>query len=191
MNDLEKIEQRKRINKVTFKVFGVLLGLLILAVFLSEANGDAVKVEESAKTSDVISAAGIPGMSPVDIYLDLEKKGYTIDKQYLPNEGTMYNCDLKEFAVTYSVRIFKNEKDLVEEVKIAASLTGQDNKNISAVKPFIKYISTVPYEGSNTAKITQWIEDNFNKDGASIVIGKAKFTISGNKFSKVVQIEPA
>jgi hypothetical protein len=193
---MEKIDMEKRIatNKKIFKVFGILFASLIMIVILAESFGSSTVSDDIVETkalSEISTAKGIIGMSPVDVYLDLEKKGYAIDKQYIPNEGTMYNCDKKEFAITYNVRMFKNENDLVEEVRIAASITGQDNKSIVAVKPFLKYISTVSYEGSDTSKITQWIEENFNKESASIVIGKAKFTLSGNKFSKVVQIEPA
>lgn len=173
------------------KKIGIGLALiLVLALYSRFAKSNEAPKAENPVT-EVQLVKGIQGMSPVDIYLDLEKKGYTIDKQYIPKEGTLYNCTKKELALTYNVTIFKNNSDLVEEVKIAASLTGQDNKKILAVKPFLKYISTVSYEGSDAAKITQWIEDNFNKDGASTVIGKAKFTLSGNKFSKVIQVEPA
>jgi hypothetical protein len=88
--------------------------------------------------------------------------------------------------------MFKNTNDLVEEVKISATLTGLDNKNILAVKPFLKYISTVQYKGSDVNKVTQWVEDNFNNDKAYIIIGQAKFSIfAPTKFTRMVMIEKA
>lgn len=192
MNDLNKVDDRTKTNLKILKIIGIVLGsLILLSVFISVFEEDKKENIASKAKSDTVKN-GIEGMSPVDIYLDLEKKGYTIDKQYEPNSGTLYYCDKKDYAITYNVTMFKNTNDLVEEVKISATLTGLDNKNILAVKPFLKYISTVQYKGSDVNKVTQWIEDNFNNDKASIIIGQAKFSIfAPTKFTRLVMIEKA
>ena len=191
---MEKIdmEKRKATNKKIIKVFFGIIGfLIVLTLFSKVLSGNEPQVAVKA-AEPITSKKGIEGLNAVDIYLDLEKKGYTVDKQYNSKDGTLYFCDKKETAIEYNVTMFKNTSDKVEEIKISGTLTGLDNKNIIAVKPFLKYISTVQYEGSDTAKITQWIEDNFNNDKASTIIGEAKFSIfAPSQFTRLVVIEKA
>lgn len=184
-----ELDARKKTNIKILKVIGIVFGLFILLIMCSEStsNSSSTKAASVKKVQKIDK--GIDGMSPVDIYLDLEKKGFKIDKKHDSEIGTFYYCDKNDFAITYNVTIFENIDDKVEQIKISAALTGQENKKIIAVKPFLKYISTVPYDGSDTAKITKWVDDNFNKDGDSIVIGQAKFSIHGGKFSKVIVIQ--
>jgi hypothetical protein len=192
MENSNKMEQRKKSNLKILKIIGIIFGSLVLLGIFSNIVDDKSPENKTTTADVVVIEKGIEGMSPVDIYLDLEKKGYTIDKQYEPNSGTLYYCDKKDYAITYNVTMFKNTNDLVEEVKISATLTGLDNKNILAVKPFLKYISTVQYKGSDVNKVTQWVEDNFNNDKAYIIIGQAKFSIfAPTKFTRMVMIEKA
>lgn len=178
------------------KWVGIVFGCMILigvvnGVIRSLTTNDTPKKEVTTRV-EVPKDNGIEGLNAVDIYLNLEEKGYTIDKQYTSKEGTLYYCDKKEIAIEYNVTMFKNTNDKVEEVKISATLTGLENKKIIAVKPFLKYVSTVQYEGSNNSKITRWIEDNFNNDKASIIIGQAKFSIfAPSEFTRLVLIEKA
>lgn len=188
--DLDKLENRKRTNLKILKIFGYIIGAIILLALFSILTSEETKEELSAVEQAEELSKAIPGANPVNIYLDLEKKGYKIDKQYSKEYGNLWSCTLKDYAVDYNVQIFSNDVTTIESVKVTASLTGNEQKNTEVLKPFISYIATMPYEGQDVGKVKKWLNENFNNDGASIVIGAAKFTIYGKTpFVRLLTIE--
>lgn len=174
----------------------IVIGVIVIAVIAfgkyNEAHKAPVGVEKNQEPQEKTSQV-IPGANPVDIYLNLENKGFKIDKQLGGSEkGCFWFCDKSESGFDYNVTISSMTPGEIEQVKISAFINGSDpDKKIIAIKPFLKYVSTLPYEGSDTNKVTNWIEENFNKDKASIVIGGAKFTMNASKFMRLIYIEKA
>ena len=60
---------------------------------------------------------------------------------------------------------------------MTAATNGKEIKNIEAVKPFMIWISSLQYKGSDVPKLQKWISDNFNKDKATTTIGNVKYSI--------------
>lgn len=193
MEDLSKIEKRKQTNLKMFKIIGIVFGSLILLGIISRlGSNDNPASKESTEVQKVVDNT-IPGANPVDIYLNLESKGFKIQKQLGGSEkGCFWYCDKSESGFDYNVTIASMAPGEIEQVKISVNINGSDpDKKIIAIKPFLKYVSTLPYEGSDTNKVTNWIEENFNNNKASIVIGGAKFTMNVSKFMRLVYIEKA
>lgn len=131
----------------------------------------------SIQTSDT-TATYIPGLQPVDVYLNFEKQGFETKKSLGGDYGSSWVSTSSEIGIDYTVEVY-SEKDItkVSSVKATALLNGSVEKDITAVKPFIKYASSLPYTNADPSKAAQWIEDNFNNDKASTVIGGVKFEI--------------
>lgn len=182
----------KKLPKVVRVIIYVFIGIIVLGVFsrLTQKGGSTSRPIDD-KQAEIVDNT-IPGANPVDIYLNLEKKGFKIDKQLGGSKGCFWNCEKSESGFDYNVTIASMAPGEIEQVKISVNINGSDpDKKIMAIKPFLKYVSTLPYEGSDTDKVTNWIEESFNIDKASIVIGKAKFSMHTSKFMRLIFIEKA
>lgn len=154
----------------------IVIGLIILVLinrFISKTNPS-----ESKGTNAEIKVKNIPGANPVDIYLNLENKGFKIDKQ-LSSGNCSWMCTKIESGLSYTVNILSEKPSQIQQVAVTAVIDGSNpDKQIIAAKPFIKWVSSFPYEGQDVQQLASWIETNFNTNGASITIGTVQFTIS-------------
>lgn len=133
----------------------------------------------------------IPGLMPVDVYLNMEKQGFKTTKTFSAEYGNLWESKYDDNEINYSVSTFSKDTSSVESVKATATLVNM-NKSILASKQFFIFVSSVPYEGSNPNQIGKWIEDNFNMDKATMTISKVKFTIYvPTKSARILTIERA
>ncbi|EKT3967142.1 hypothetical protein [Flavobacterium psychrophilum] len=171
----------------------VVLAFIGLAVFsrLTKAKPNEANKTENPNIEKNIVDTSIKGLMPVDIYLNLEKKGYAITKNHSLEYGDLINCKNSSAGIDYVVDISGNNENPVEEVRATATINGTEpTKLIIATKPFIKYISSVQYEGSEANKVAEWIEKNFDNDKSTIEVSKVKFTISApTKFVRILSIQ--
>jgi len=158
------------------KVLYIAIGFVILGLisrFVSKSNTTTTKPNK-AETE----AKNIPGANPVDVYLNLEKKGFKVDKQ-LGSGSCSWLCTKQESGLSYTVNVLSEKPTQIQQVAITAALDGSESdKLIIATKPFIKWVSSFPYEGQDVQKLASWIENNFDRNGASITIGAVQFTMS-------------
>lgn len=173
------------------KMLYIAIGLVVMAL-IARFAGQKKNAEVTEASPKEIENKAIPNANPVDIYTNLEKKGYKIDKKLSSKDGFFWYCDKSESGIDYNVTIASSGVSEIEQIKITANLNGSDpDKKIIAVKPFLKYVSSFPYKENDTQKVADWIEENFNKDKSSITIGTAKFTINGSKFMRLITVEKA
>ena len=132
----------------------------------------------------------IPGLLPVDVYLNMEKNGFKTSKDLGGEYGNSWKCTSTEAGLDYTVEIFSHGSSTVETVSATARVIDVQSKNISATQQFIVYVSSLPYEGSDPIKVAKWIDTNFNIDKASITISKVKYTIyAPSKYVRMLSIE--
>ncbi|MGR3790053.1 hypothetical protein ACUXZJ_11435 [Flavobacterium sp. TN-1] len=172
----------------------IVLVAIVLFAFgkYNEYQKGKSKREETQEESEInVNDKAIKGLMPVDIYMNLEKKGYQITKNHSAEYGNIINCKNSDSGIDYIVDVYGDNENPVLEVRATASLNGMDSeKKIIAVKPFIKYISSIPYEGSNPSKISDWLEKNFDNNGASIIVSDVKFTLNApTKFVRMLNIQ--
>jgi len=80
--------------------------------------------------------------------------------------------------LSYTVNVLSEKPTEIQQVAITAALDGTEpDKQIIAVKPFIKWASSFPYEGQDVQKLASWVESNFDSNGATITIGAVQFTM--------------
>ncbi len=168
----------------------VILFIIAFGLF-NRITKDDSKEPKQTEIAVVAPDNSIKGIMPVDVYLNLEKAGYNIDKQLSSKDGCFWTCTYSEAGIDYYVRVSSTTSSTVEEIRVMGSLNGSEpTKKIISVKPFLKYIASVPYEGSNPQKVAEWLENNFNKNGSTIDISGVRFTLNfSSKFGRVINIE--
>lgn len=134
----------------------------------------------------------IPELKPVDVYLNLEKQGFTTTKNFSSDYGNSWDCKSSSAGIDYTVNVFSDDVNSVERVRATAMLNGNEDKEIIATKPFLKYVASVPFEGNDPAKFADWLDKNFNNDKQSLNISDVKFTIyAPTKLLRMLDIEKA
>ena len=144
----------------------------------SKATTDNVKAEQKTTTKEqatAITSTKIPGLKPVDVYGNLENKGFTIKKEITTDNGCWWYCEKIEGGIKYYVRIYSSDVSSVEQISCDASVTTASN--VKNAKSFFQFISSIPYENSEPNKISEWLNTNYNKDKASTIISGVKFSV--------------
>ncbi len=167
-----------------------LLKLTATLIFFATITVACKDSKKSGEDTAIKSDKNIPGLQPVDIYLNLEKQGFVTDKHYSTEFGNSWDCKNSSTGIDYVVSVFSSDISSVETLKATAMLTGQEDKGIEATKPFLKYIASVPFEGNDPAKVAEWIEDNFDKDKQTLVVSNVRFTIyAPTAFMRMLRVE--
>lgn len=129
----------------------------------------------------------IKGLAPIDVYMNLENMGYATDKSL--------GGDLKLWTNTkvvpggkFIVETNSSDTKTVEFVRATAQVdvTG----DINNTKDFFKFITSLPYEGSDYETSLKWLNENFNKKELDTVFNGVKFTLrSPSKMVKTLTLE--
>lgn len=160
--------------KTKFNIIAI--AVLTLPLYFSCTNSaeNATATAEPVKTEEL--STFINGLAPVDVYLNLEKTGFTTDKN-LSDAGNLWTCKLNEQNINYVVTTYSTNTTNVSSVT-ATAMVEAGSKDIAATEQFFKFICSLPYDGSAPDQAAQWLSANFNNDKATTTIGDAKFTIN-------------
>jgi len=163
----------KKGDKKTEKIFS-------FKVDLSERKVDAtIKTtqEENFDGEKIKIDNKIPGLSPVDVYLNFEKRGFKTEKKLGTDYSFWYSND-SSAGIDYNVTTYtEGDVNSVVSVQVTAMLNGEESKDIITVLPFLKYSASLPYENANAQKAVEWVETNFNNDKARVDISGVTYTI--------------
>jgi|GEM_PF-6272285 len=143
-------------------------------------------------TKEVIKVDGVKyirGLSPVDIYMNLEKQGFKTTKHFNKEWGNTWTSTKSYSGISYEVVAYSTSADNVESVS-ATAIIDVLQKDIISTQQFFSYISSLPYTNSNPQQASKWVIDNFNKNNSSVAIGDATFTIfAPSKATRTLTIE--
>lgn len=183
--------------KKVLLVVGILVGLPILisvvySAYLAIADpGELERIQREAeaerRTKDSIESVEastreikLPGLMPVDVYLSMEKKGFTVEKRQT-EFGNTWECKSGDNSVT----VFSKSAMDVETVSATALML--DNPRIAL--PFIKFVASAPIDGVDREAVQNWIESHFDDDGATFESGDVRYKIGApTKFARVLLI---
>lgn len=187
----EALEKRRRIN-TKLMLFGCLPVLLFIGVALffgfsgNESTSSSSKSEVSKGPTDV---RYIPGLSPTDIYLNLEQRGFKTEKSFNSEFGNLWTSTHSVVGIDYRVEVFSYNIKNVVSIEATAMIDANE-KDIVATKQFFQLVSTLPYENANPKQATSWIDKNFNNDKATTQIGGVTFTmIAPTQYVRMLLIE--
>ena len=189
---------QRRPFRIIFTITVLIIGMIITGGTANKSNkeirNDINVIKKKKQNIDVEQTVNnkkfIQGIKPVDVYGNFENKGYKIDKQ-ISTDGSFFICSSAENGIDYEVKTYC--EDNVEDVtsgRLTATRTSPQFNEVLDMKPFLKYGCSLPYDGSNGEKINAFIETNYFKNKASIVISGVKFTIfSPTEYVRMIDIE--
>lgn len=187
----EALEKRGNINK-KLMLFGCLPILLLIAVALffgitgEEPTSSSPKAEGS---QEQLHTQYIPGLSPTDVYLNLEKEGFSTEDSFNSEYGNLWTSKRSVAGINYTVETFSYNVDNVVSVK-ATAMVDVNGKDIVATNHFFQFVSTLPYTNANPEQAASWVTKNFNHDKAATQIGGVAFTMfAPSQYVRMLQIE--
>src|SRR5690554_1320570 len=129
----------------------------------------------------------IKGLKPVDVYLNLEKQGFTTEKS-LGGDIKGWTNKKQEVGGMFIVETISSNTSSVESVR--ATVNADINTDMSRTMPFFQFVASMPYEGSNYEATTKWLKNNFNSSESDTIVGGVKFTIRNpSQIVKVLMLE--
>ncbi|HLP47034.1 MAG TPA: hypothetical protein VK469_13870 [Candidatus Kapabacteria bacterium] len=131
---------------------------------------------DTSEPSNSIASKYILGLTPPDVYLNMEKQGFKTEKQFNSEYGNLWTSTSKIEGIEYRVETFSSDVNNVENVR-ATAMVDATQKNIIAAQQFLKFVSSLPYESAEPQKAIKWVEDNYNNDKASVIIGDVRFIL--------------
>lgn len=128
-------------------------------------------------------------LEPTDVYLNLKKQNFDVKKLSDENLGVSWVCTLTNGNYNYNVSTYGADEKTLKSVQI----------NVIATPPatayectsFYQMIGSTPYKGNDIEQSQKWILENISKDGATTVIGDARWTVNTKtKWSTIILLEP-
>ena len=121
----------------------------------------------------------IAGLDPYLSYLALEQMEFTTKTNYDAEYGASWDCTRNDFGISYAVSFFAPSLSAkyVQSVRLTI-MVEPGIENISKGLWMMKELSGVKYDTCNYQFASQWVEENYNNDGATTLIGDADYTIN-------------
>jgi hypothetical protein len=131
----------------------------------------------------------IPGLTPQDVYLNLENRGFKCSEPELmgPDNEVRWTCEKQETHGEYSVEI--NSSDANSVRLIEAWVISHDPARADALaKDFLGYVARVSYEGAQPEEAKAWVEQNVGSK-VSAEFGGVSYTLGGKAGSRFLKLE--
>jgi hypothetical protein len=187
--------------KKFFKIIGAtiaaiimlpLLITIILAIFGVDLStdteqslkADLTKTEEELPISEVSVSKEetvteekpffIPGLKPVDVYLNMENKGFNTKSSHT-DFGHSWKSKFSQSGIDYEVITYSSDDDYVESVSATAIITPP--KKAVATQHFLEFVASIPYENAKPEEAAKWVANHFNNDGDSTVIAGVLYKV--------------
>jgi hypothetical protein len=134
----------------------------------------------------------IPGLTPQDVYLSLENRGFTCSEpEVMGHENDVrWTCERQEAKGRYLVEI--NSKDANSVRLLKAWVIADDPARADALaQDFLGYIARVPYEGAQPEEAKAWVEHSVGTK-ASAKFGGVSYTLAakaGRRFLGLEKLE--
>jgi hypothetical protein len=131
----------------------------------------------------------IPGLTPQDVYLNLENRGFECSEPELmgPEDEVRWTCQKQEAKGEYLVEISSKDANSVRLLK--AKVVSNDPARADALAgDFLGYVARVPYEGAQPEKAKGWVENNVGSK-ASAEFGGVSYTLGAKAGSRFLEIE--
>jgi hypothetical protein len=152
------------------------LGLFQLQTWRSEISQEAEAAKDRLKATfeqaekRVEATPVIPGMLAVDVYLNLEEKGFKTHKEFNAGAAQML-CQKMDADGLYLVGIQCAGASKV----IAVEATVEPSTPITSdAREFLAYIATLPYDGAKPEAARSWVKSHFGQT-ATTQIGGVQF----------------
>jgi outer membrane biosynthesis protein TonB len=147
------------------------------------------KQKPKSKPEHEPAPRNIPGLTPQDVYLNLEEKGFECSEPELmrPEDEVRWTCKRQEAKGEYVVEI--SSKDANSVRLLEAKVTSHDPARADALAgDFLGYVARVPYDGAQPKKAQAWVENNVGSK-ASAKFGGVSYTLDTKADSRFLRLE--
>lgn len=158
---------RKRLLGFVFGTFA----LLLIVCFIP--SGESSEKEEKVKIPEYY----IEGFEPVTTYMNLKEWGFTVKKDFDVESGNLWTCTREDYGITHTVTIYSPRAANKAQSMRLNIMVDPGYAAISEGKYFAEKIATIIYDSADQSKARRFVQENYNNDQASIVIGDAIFTM--------------
>ncbi len=128
----------------------------------------------------------IPGLAPVDVYGNLEDRGYACGGPELVVGESFWRCEGSDLSAEYVVEIWGPDGSSVRLVEATAISMDGSPVGVS----LLGFVATVPYKGSNPEEAQLWVEENMDAERASTKIGGVSYSLAGPPAARILEIKP-
>lgn len=175
---LASLPPKKRGCLIAFVIAA--FALLIIVICIPSGDDKQTKIDETSQY--------ITGLNPVDVYVNLQKWGFSVDKDY-STDGNLWTCKYNAEGLDYTVTIY-SPKAVDKAQSVRMTIMTSPYSSISNGLQLACYIATIPYDTADIEKAKQFVADNYNNDKASIIIGDAEFTVyAPTKLARMIDIQ--
>ena len=187
----EALEKRRKINKkiLLFGCLPILLFVLVALFFAVIGKESTSPSSQTVTTEDHTDIPCIPGLSPSDVYVNLEKEGFKTKRTFDSENGNLWSSTRSAYGIKYKVDMFSYSTKNVVSIS-ATAMIDVNEKDIVATKQFFQFMSTLPYDNANPKLAASWVDKNFNNNKATTTIGGVTFTmLAPTQFVRMLLVE--
>ena len=153
----------------------------------AEASSNESQPPESE--ADEVAQHVIPGLNPVDVYLNLEQRGFTVTKDF-SGGSAIWTCAQKWPSVDLTADVIGSSATEVTMVRAMVMADGVE-KTALAGRDFVAMVASVPYDGAQPQVARDWVVSNYDQDSSTTTIGGARFTLRApSDLYRMLLIEP-
>ena len=120
----------------------------------------------------------IPGLAAVDVHGNLETRGFTTNREFLPGL-IIWNSFLDRGATLVNVKTTGTAADAIDAVTAYVVSGGNVERSRPVAEEILPFIATLPYDGSTPNEARAWVRDNLGRN-TSRVFGPVKFELISN-----------
>ena len=134
-------------------------------------------------------ADSLPGITAVDVTLNLEEKGFKTSHSSTVL-GQTWRAKLDIDGTKYEAEAFGEASHLISSITATVSVPpGKDAGEIA--KSFLAMMATLPYDGSRPDEAKSWVLENAGKHDVSHKIGTVTFHLYATSSMCWLEVRPA
>ena len=147
------------------------------------------KPKPEPKSKPKPEPSNIPGLTPQDVYLSLENRGFTCSEpEVMGHENDVrWTCERQDAKGRYLVEI--NSKDANSVRLLKAWVISRKRARADALaQDFLGYVARVPYEGAQPEEAEAWVEQSVGSK-ASAEFGGVSYTLAAKADTRFLKLE--
>jgi len=164
---------------------------VIAAFFLPRSNVPVAPNLSSATTAVSPQIATIPGLQPVDIYLNLTNRGFKRSGPFQSESSYSNTCSLIQDGMEFHCHIHGSAPSNVTRIEATAlNLDHDEDDTNDSATWFLGFVGSAPYTNGDAVSNRKWVEEHVS--GGTMTASGVKFEITaGTPRSRILTITPS
>jgi hypothetical protein len=147
------------------------------------------KEQQKSEPKPEPASRNIPGLTPQDVYLNLENRGFKCSEPELmgPGNEVRWTCEKQKTHGEYSVEINSSDANSVRLIE-AWVISNEPARADALAQDFLGYVAGAPYEGAQPEEAKAWVEQNVGSK-VSAEFGGVSYTLGGKAGRRFLELE--